>query len=104
MSATIEDIISCQSRLLTALDARNVVEIETETATLAHLIASLRDAPADAARVDHARKQSEAARIRVNILSDWTRQRIDRLAELRGQSSVKTTGTYAKPRPFSAQA
>jgi hypothetical protein len=32
-------------------------------------------------------KQAEAARIRVKYLRAWNRQKIDRLAELRGQKS-----------------
>jgi hypothetical protein len=39
MSATIEDVIACQSRLLAALDARAVDAIENETAALARLLA-----------------------------------------------------------------
>jgi hypothetical protein len=34
--------------------------------------------------MDRALRKADAARIRVNILSDWTRQRLDRLTELRG--------------------
>jgi hypothetical protein len=37
----------------------------------------------DEGRLDHALRQAKAARIRVNILSDWTRQRIDQLSEIR---------------------
>ena len=104
MSATIEGVIACQSRLLAALDARAVEAIENETAALARLLAALKGAPSEPSRIEHARKQTEAARIRVNVLSDWTRQRIDRLAELRGQPSNKPVGTYAKPRSFSSRA
>jgi hypothetical protein len=104
MSSVLEDVIDCQSRLIAALDARAVDSIEAESLTLAKLLKDLPDEPIDAAHLGHARKQSEAARIRVNILSDWNRQRIDRLAELRGQGAATPTGTYAKPRPFNARA
>lgn len=100
MSSAIERVIDRQQALLAALDARDAGAIEAATAALTAALTALR-APgalqADAAaltQLDHARKQSEAARIRINVLSDWNRQRIDRLAELRGGAGGQV---YSKP-------
>jgi len=50
-------------------------------------------------RVDHAVRQTDAARTRVNFLADRTRQRLDRLAERRGQ---RRPATYNAAGKFSA--
>jgi hypothetical protein len=44
----------------------------------------------DPEKLAYGMKQAEAARIRVKYLTAWNRQKIDRLAELRGQSSPHT--------------
>jgi hypothetical protein len=44
----------------------------------------------DPGKLAYGMKQAEAARIRVKYLTAWNRQKIDRLAELRGQSSPHT--------------
>lgn len=87
MSRPLDHIIDCQSRLIEAMDARDAAALEQAVADLAAALAEL-DADGavfdiDLRRIDHAVYQAEAARIRVNILSHWTRQRIDRLAEIR---------------------
>ena len=88
MSGTLDHVIACQERLISALDSRNAAALEAATAELADALTQLRANGAvyqtDSNRLDHALRQSEAARIRVNVLADWTRQRIDRLAEYRG--------------------
>jgi hypothetical protein len=96
MASTLEYVIRCQQRLIAALDARDAAALETATSELSDALTALRangavhDVERD--RVDYAMKQAQAARIRVNVLSEWTRQRIDRLAEVRSGPSA----TYGK--------
>jgi hypothetical protein len=83
-------LIAAQADLIGALDSQDAVAIETATLALQERVAAMRnpgawrDGPEAQAQLDHALKQSEAARARVNILSLWTRQKIDRLTEIRG--------------------
>lgn len=87
MSGYLEHVIACQDRLIGALDARDGPAIEVATVELADALSALDAEGAfygvETNRIEHAQRQAEAARIRVNMLSDWTRQRIDRLAEIR---------------------
>ncbi len=101
-AADIENVIAGQAALIAALDAGDVVGIETTTASLSRLLASAKGGETGSGvipgRVDHALKQADAARTRVNYLADRTRQRIDRLAERRGLARPATytaTGRYA---------
>lgn len=88
-SDPLAQLIDCQDRLIAALDSRSSDEIAAASMALAGAVATLKKSSAalvgrqDRAGLDHATRQCEAARLRVNILSDWTRQRIGRLAELR---------------------
>lgn len=41
--------------------------------------------PLTADRLRQALRENQAAAIRINLMAHWTRQNIDRLAELRGQ-------------------
>ena len=95
MSGYLEHVIACQGQLIEALDARDAGAIEVATVELADALGALGGEGAfygvEAGRVDHAMRQAQAARIRLNVLSDWTRQRIDRLAEIRCGS----TPTYS---------
>ncbi len=92
----LDDVIACQDALLAALDARNVDAIELASKALADAVAKARvqesviDQSIVRDQLDHGLKQNDAARARVNILADWNRQKIDRLAELRGTSSAKS--------------
>lgn len=87
MASQLQHVISCQQRLIEALDARDPEALETATAELADALAALKSFGAvygiSEAELSHAMKQAEAARVRVNVLANWTRQRIDRLNELR---------------------
>jgi hypothetical protein len=84
------DLIAAQTHLIEALDARLPDDIVAASANLADSVAKLKARAAEpigtnsTAMIEHAIKQTDAARMRVNILSDWNRQRIDKLAELRG--------------------
>jgi hypothetical protein len=93
----IGDVIDCQTRLIAALDARDADAILSASAALAQTVEILRLSPAAPAsdQLTLGLKQTEAARIRVKYLTAWNRQKIDRLAELRGQFSGNI---YTKPR------
>jgi hypothetical protein len=92
MSPALEKVIARQDELIGALDARDAAAIEAASLELADALRTLGAEGAvygvEARRVEHALRQCQAARIRVNVLSDWTRQRIDRLTEVRSGSSL----------------
>lgn len=96
----ISDLIACQDALLVALDARDVDGIETASVNLARAVerAKARDVWRDGrgvkAGIDHALRQNDAARMRVNIMSEWTQRRAAQLAELRGQAPAHV---YSRP-------
>jgi BioD-like phosphotransacetylase family protein len=103
MSATALDrVVDSQAALIAALDSRDADAIFEAVDQLEAALAILRgegvvrEQTRD--KIEHAVRQTQAARIRTNVLSDWTRQRIDRLAELRGQTAGRPVGTYEKPR------
>lgn len=88
----IDRVIACQTDLIAALDACDADAVLAASQALAQVLEAL---PADKAPVDpeqlaYGMKQAEAARIRVKYLTAWNRQKIDRLAEIRGQSSSIT--------------
>ena len=88
--AAIDHLIACQSDLIAALDAGDVGAIEVATAQLANAAkqAQRKDSwhsKSDSrSKIEHGLKQTVAARTRINYLSEWTRQKIDRLNEVRG--------------------
>lgn len=85
----IDHLIACQNDLIAALDARDADAVVAATHALAAVLDALPmdDVMADPEQLAHGMKQAEAARIRVKYLTAWNRQKIDRLAELRGQKS-----------------
>ena len=93
-SSDIETIIAAQVSLIEALDSGQVLAIEATTARLSGILASVRHGGAiadmDRGRVDHALRQAEAARSRVNYLADRTRRRADYLDRKRGGASAST--------------
>lgn len=100
----IEAVIVGQAALIAALDADDVGAIEAATRDLAAAVDRIRRSGAVRAqsdtrsRVDYALKQGDAARMRVNYLSDRTRQRADHLTARRGGQRATTytaTGRYA---------
>ncbi|MEP6786685.1 MAG: hypothetical protein ABI898_13250 [Sphingomonadales bacterium] len=100
----IEAVIAAQGALIAALDAGDVCAIEAATRDLAAVIDSVRRSGGvratgnTRARVDHALKQGDAARMRVNYLADRNRQRADRLTTRRGGGRAATytaAGRYA---------
>lgn len=96
---SIEALMQCQTALIAALDAGDVAEIERATQEMGSAVEALR---ADDGRVgsnslpslDHAMRQNQAARIRVNYLSEFNRQKIDRLSEIRGADPALTYRKY----------
>ena len=95
-AAVIDQVIAAQTALIAALDARDAEAIERATAALHQAIGAMRgqdvwrDGGDVRSRIGHALKQSDAARIRINTMSEWTRQRIDGIARLRGMEPAHT--------------
>jgi hypothetical protein len=92
-----EHLIERQTELIAALDAGDADAIIAVSANMAAILRTIRDdaAKCNPKHIEQGLKLAEAARIRVNYLTAWNRQKIDRLAQLRGQA---TGTTYAKPR------
>jgi ABC-type transporter Mla subunit MlaD len=88
--------LDCQKRLIAALDAQDADAIIAASAALAEATDKVRSGheTVDRPSLELGLKQAEAARIRVKYLTAWNRQKIDRLAEYRGQSS---RNVYARP-------
>lgn len=86
----IDNLIACQNDLIAALDARDADAVVAATHALAAAVDALsaNDVMVDQELLAHGMKQAEAARIRVKYLTAWNRQKIDQLAELRGQKSA----------------
>lgn len=100
--AVLEQVIAAQAALIAALDGGRVESIEAATHALSSALASVRGEGAwrgstgAHARVDHALRQTQAASVRVNYLADRTRQRLDSLAKLRGNSPTQTYDSRGK--------
>lgn len=91
MFAAMDDVQSRLDALVGALDGQDAGAIIVATEELATAVILLRGAPVPPGSEHRARMligqtlgQLEAAAMRVNILKDWTRQRIDRNHEIRG--------------------
>lgn len=91
MLARLDEVEARLSALTGALGGQDAGAIIAATEALAAAVVPLRDAdiaPDEAPRakrlIGGTLAQLEAAAIRVNILKDWTRQRIDRNREIRG--------------------
>lgn len=99
MHDSLDALIASQAALIAALDSNDVLAIEQATKELASIIEKVRDAEltpeASSSRdLDYAMKQSHAARIRINCLSEWTRQKIDRLDQIRGLKPAVSYSNY----------
>jgi citrate lyase beta subunit len=84
MQARLDDLVA-------ALDGQDAGAIIAASESLATAVILFRGAavppgsePRARTLIGHTLKQLEAAAIRVNVLKDWTRQRIDRNHALRG--------------------
>lgn len=83
-------VVHYQAELIAALDMQDADAILSASEALSSAVEKLRQQrqapPQD--QLSHGLKQAEAARIRVKYLTAWNRQKIDRLAECRGQASA----------------
>lgn len=91
MMMQMEEVQAQLDALVTALDGHDAGAIVAATEALATAVILFRSASVPPGREDHARmltdrvlRKLEAAAIRVNVLKDWTRQRIDRNHQVRG--------------------
>lgn len=88
-AARIEAVLDCQAKLIAAIDRHDAGLIVGACEALAAAVARLGDAadwPTDgsvAPRIHAALEQNGAALRRLNLFRHWTRQRIDRVNELR---------------------
>lgn len=91
MSTPMDDLQAQLDVLVATLDGHDAGAIVAATEALATAVILFRSSKIPDGREDHARlliesvlRKLEAAAIRVNILKDWTRQRIDRNRAIRG--------------------
>lgn len=90
--AALEHLESCQEGLISALDGYDVEALEASIARLSDAVSVARAAGAWRDRPDvvqHAQRiygLAEAARIRVNFLTDLTQRRLDNLSTARGRT------------------
>lgn len=98
MSAPLQRLEACHHALIDALDAQDIDALES---SLDDFRAALDEARAQGAWREQAgviesaariHALSEAARIRVNFLTDLNQQRIDALAAARGRDNVAIYG------------
>lgn len=93
--SAIERLIDCQGALISALDAGDVNAVEDATARVARALDDVRAegkaTTNDRPQFDYALRQAEAARGRVNFLTDRVSQRLERLTHQRGD---RVTHTY----------
>jgi hypothetical protein len=90
----IEAVLDCQSDLLAAIDRQDADAIVRASEALAAAVSTLGNdtdwpefGPA-ANRLRLALEQNTAALQRLNLMRHWTRQRIDRINELRSGRAV----------------
>jgi len=101
MLAAMDEVQARLDALIGALDGHDAGAIIAATEALATAVILFRGAPIAKDGENRARaliekvlRQLEAAAIRVNILKDWTRQRIDNNHQLRGTHARGTALTY----------
>lgn len=94
MLIELEDIRTKLDVLAGALDGLDAGAIIAATEDLAAAVVLFRAAPVPAGGEQDAKllmgttlSQLEAAAMRINLLKDWTRQRIDRGREMRGMTN-----------------
>lgn len=91
MTAEMEEVQAQLDALVASLNGHDAGAIIAATEALATAVILFRSSKVPPGREQHARmlvdsvlRKLEAAAIRVNILKDWTRQRIDRNHQIRG--------------------
>jgi hypothetical protein len=96
----LDSIIKRQSDLIAALDAQDASAITHATEALAAAMTLSKSRPLQRGfeppteRVTKALQQAKSASIRINYLLNWTRQRIGKIAELRGQPMNGYNSSY----------
>ena len=96
----LDRIVARQSELIAALDAQDATAITVATDGLAAAISLAKndvsqfDQRASAERVAQALQSANSASLRINYLMHWTRQRIGKIAELRGQPVAGYRSNY----------
>lgn len=96
--ASLDRLEICQETLIQALDANDVEAVEGAVANLHDAVNEVkaaggwRDQTAVRVRARRVLALIEAARIRVNFLTDQNRQRIEQLAALRGHIQAGAYG------------
>lgn len=87
--AALDDLIAAQQAMIAALDSQDVAAIEYNSHAVARALGQLQlDRHSNAAgdykaSLAHGLALAKAAQIRINTLSYWTRQKLDRLHALR---------------------
>ena len=96
--ALLDRLQACHEELIGALDAHDVEAIEASVARFRGAVDAVRaagvwrdDAEAKG-RAGHVARLADAARIRVNFLTDLTRQRSDALDAARGREAAALYG------------
>jgi hypothetical protein len=96
--AALDHLESCQRGLIAALDGNDIDGLEASIVRMGEAVQRAKAAGAwrhDAetiARAGRISALSEAALVRVNFLTDFTRRRLDQLAAARGTPAAHTYG------------
>jgi len=92
--APLDRLEACHETLIGALDGNDIGAIEASLNEFREAVAEVRSAPgsgrADAGVIEQAlriARLAEAARVRVNFLTDMTSRRIEGIAALRGEAA-----------------
>jgi hypothetical protein len=94
----LQQLSDAQAALSAALDAHDVEAVEAATAAVAvaveevRVVGGWRDRPGLREDLIHILKDAEAARGRVNTLSDFNRRKLDKLIALAGQPRAVAYG------------
>lgn len=92
--ASLEHLEACQEGLIAALDGHDVEALEasivrlSEAVMVARAQGAWRDKPDVVGHAQRIFRLAEAARIRVNFLTDVTQRRIDQLSQARGRPRI----------------
>lgn len=97
--STIDTLIHNQEELIAAVLSGNVADIEDRTAKMAETVAALKQSGIDFGgipmdRLAKARSRNVEAAKRVNSMTHRTREKLDRINELRGNGTALDYSTY----------
>jgi hypothetical protein len=94
----LDHLEACHEALIRALDGNDIEAVETSIAEMRFAVEEVRaaggwhDTPAVKSRAERIAALAEAARIRVNFLTDLTQHRIETLAAARGRIGAAAYG------------